>query len=588
MIDPLISLAFSLQASKGVYAILLGSGVSRAASIPTGWEVVLNLIERVAVAQGEETGEAPAAWYTARYGKEPDYSDLLNQLTQTPEERRALLSSYFEASDEQLQAGERQPTKAHQAIARLVKSGHIRVIVTTNFDRLMEQALAEIGIAPTVLSTADQIQGAVPLAHQRCCIVKIHGDYLDPRIKNTPAELAKYDAHTDRLLDQILDEYGLIVSGWSGDSDTALRQAIERAPNRRFGSYWTTRSDLKGAMKSLVSGRAGSVVKIGSADEFFAQLADKVDAIEAMNSTHPLSAAVAEATTKRMLASESRFIEFEDMLTAETTNVLSRVTPQLDSLLNKKSSAEVFVPVMNSVVSACQVLVAICTVVARWGTAKHRNAVVRSVERLAADPMEGMSGTTLVYQLRAIPVAYVTFATGVAAVASRNYELLIAVLSKSILSEKRSDPLALHIPWDSMGKFFNLVPGFERKFLALNEWMYSNLGGPLKSLALTAREYDDAFTRFEIVKAIVAREGLYGPKHWKESDPRGVQSGRFLYRHFGHLSADERSPLNDLEETAEFRKAAIVEGLFGGDLAAIGPAMKLMRAACLKAGQKFW
>ncbi len=40
MIEPIVSLAFSLHANKGVYALLLGSGVSRSAGIPTGWEVV--------------------------------------------------------------------------------------------------------------------------------------------------------------------------------------------------------------------------------------------------------------------------------------------------------------------------------------------------------------------------------------------------------------------------------------------------------------------------------------------------------------------------------------------------------------------
>ena len=35
MLDPTNSLAFSKQANKGVYAVSLGSGMSRAARIPT-------------------------------------------------------------------------------------------------------------------------------------------------------------------------------------------------------------------------------------------------------------------------------------------------------------------------------------------------------------------------------------------------------------------------------------------------------------------------------------------------------------------------------------------------------------------------
>jgi len=44
MIDPIISLAFSLHSTKGVYALLIGSGISRAAGIPTGREIVQDLI----------------------------------------------------------------------------------------------------------------------------------------------------------------------------------------------------------------------------------------------------------------------------------------------------------------------------------------------------------------------------------------------------------------------------------------------------------------------------------------------------------------------------------------------------------------
>jgi hypothetical protein len=40
-------LAFSVYESKGVYALLLGSGLSRAANIPTGWEITLDLIRRI-------------------------------------------------------------------------------------------------------------------------------------------------------------------------------------------------------------------------------------------------------------------------------------------------------------------------------------------------------------------------------------------------------------------------------------------------------------------------------------------------------------------------------------------------------------
>ena len=64
MIEPAISLASSIYANPGRYAILLGSGISRSAGIPTGWEIILDLIRKVASLQDEDCEPDPAAWYT--------------------------------------------------------------------------------------------------------------------------------------------------------------------------------------------------------------------------------------------------------------------------------------------------------------------------------------------------------------------------------------------------------------------------------------------------------------------------------------------------------------------------------------------
>ena len=215
MIDPVHSLAFSIQANPGVYAILLGSGVSRAAKIPTGWDITLDLIRKIASLSKETCEPDPEKWYRCRFGRAPEYSDLLDAIAKTPAERQQLLRSYWEPDEDEREDGWKQPTAAHGSIAALAAGGFIRVIVTTNFDRLMEAALNDAGVVPTVLSSPDQVEGALPIVHTRCCLFKVHGDYLDPRIRNTPVELASYPDVYDTLLDRIFDEFGLVVCGWS-------------------------------------------------------------------------------------------------------------------------------------------------------------------------------------------------------------------------------------------------------------------------------------------------------------------------------------------------------------------------------------
>jgi hypothetical protein len=73
MIDPFLNLAFSVFSSKGVYALLLGSGVSRASGVPTGWEILEDLMRKLAHLEGELPPD-PAAWYRGRYHADPDYS----------------------------------------------------------------------------------------------------------------------------------------------------------------------------------------------------------------------------------------------------------------------------------------------------------------------------------------------------------------------------------------------------------------------------------------------------------------------------------------------------------------------------------
>ena len=190
--DPATQLAFSIHENRGVFALLLGSGLSRAAEIPTGWEITTDLVRRVATAQGIEEQNDWATWYVKAQGKEPNYSDLLAQLAVTPAERRSILHSYIEPGEDDREEGRKVPTAGHKAIARLVQQGYIRVIVTTNFDRLMESALRDIGVEPTVITSPDTLQGAEHIIHSDCYILKLHGDYKDARILNTDDELSAY------------------------------------------------------------------------------------------------------------------------------------------------------------------------------------------------------------------------------------------------------------------------------------------------------------------------------------------------------------------------------------------------------------
>lgn len=310
-------LVVNMHRQPGIFALLLGSGLSRAARVPTGWDITLDLIKRLAVASDAEPDDLEA-WYRDIFGREPDYSELLEQIASTEAERRGILEGYFEPDEQEREQGHKLPTAAHKAVARLVEKGYVRIILTTNFDRLIEQALSDLGIQPVVVSSSDTIRGAPPYTHNRVTLVKLHGDYKDTRIRNSVAELAAYDDALNIYLDRILDEFGLIVAGWSGDWDAALRAAMLRMVNRRYSLHWLAYSTPSSAAQELIDFRGGRVVSGLNADQFFGGMLAKLEALEEAAWSPPQSTDFLLAEVKRYLAEPERFgIRLEDLILGE-------------------------------------------------------------------------------------------------------------------------------------------------------------------------------------------------------------------------------------------------------------------------------
>lgn len=230
-VDPRVALATSLHASPGVYALLVGSGLSSAAGIRTGWQVTKDIVRRIACAEGvpdQELSDDPACWWIEQGRAELRYDTLLEAVAPSAAARQSLLRSYFDPPPGE--GGPIVPTQAHHAIARLCASGLVRIVLTTNFDRLLERALEEAGAAPQVIATVDDVKGMTPLPHARTTVVKLSGDYAKLDMRNTPAELAQYPPELRALLDRALDEYGLLLTGWSDEYDRALADAIAACP----------------------------------------------------------------------------------------------------------------------------------------------------------------------------------------------------------------------------------------------------------------------------------------------------------------------------------------------------------------------
>jgi hypothetical protein len=488
--------------------LLLGSGVSRSSAILTGWEVVLDLIRQLAHLKGEISAPDPETWYKKLTGSEPNYSDILDQLTQSSAERGLLLRSYFEPNEEDRQQGRKVPSPAHRAIAGLVAKGYVRVIVTTNFDRLMEQALGEAGVQASVISTPDAVQSALPLTHSPCTIIKIHGDYLDSRLRNTKPELSAYEKPFDDLLDQVFDEFGMVVCGWSAEWDVALRAAIERCSARRFGTYWTTHNGkLTGQAEKLIGLRRATVLTITGADAFFQDLSEKIGALEDLTLSDPMPARVAVARMKRYLTSPDQRINLHDLVKGETERVYAGISGDRFSAKGQNISPEVTLRRLRDYEAELNVLLPIVACGGYWATEAHFSILCRAVKRIADDYAD-QNGLIVWLRLHRYPALLTLYTMGIAAVANNNYGLLTHLLALQIRTDKHHPEESIIEPFSPSGVLDRkyqqqLLPGRDLEFTPLGNHVFAALRDPLRDYLSDENAYDDAFDWFEYLIGLV-------------------------------------------------------------------------------------
>ena len=325
MIDADLPLALGITSTPGAYAVLAGSGLSSSAGIKTGWEILKDLAVRLSLITDGAAADDPIAWYREKYSTDPDYSDVLQGLARKSAERVAILRAYFEPTDEERDAGDKVPTEAHRHLAALVSTGHIRLIITTNFDRLIEQALSEAGITPTVVASADDVPSAVPLAYSPCMLIKLHGDYLDSRLLNTRDELGAYDPRLADLVDRHLRDHGLVIVGWSAEWDTALRDLLAADRPRPFSSFWVARHSLDGRAADLAAAVDAHLIQVHSADAFFGRLRERVSALSSLTATGPLGVREVVATAKRWVLRAEDRVRLSDLVADLANNAKSEI-----------------------------------------------------------------------------------------------------------------------------------------------------------------------------------------------------------------------------------------------------------------------
>ncbi|WP_295020360.1 SIR2 family protein [uncultured Porphyromonas sp.] len=572
-IEKLTTLAFSMYTNKGAYALLLGSGISRSAGIPSGWEVEVELIKMIAAHQGITNQNNWHQWYRERYKESASYSSLLDALVRTPTERVQLMRPFFEPTEEEKELGRKEPTKAHRAIARLVKEGYIRVILTTNFDHLLERALEAEGITPQVIRHEGEIAQATPLVHSdRPTLVKINGDYIDCKFRNTSEELDIYPDEMKYYLQRIFEDYGLVTCGWSADWDKGLIDIIKSSPHPRYRSFLTSVGDPGDNLKELSKMRHGEIMPIKGADELFSELCEQIMALKAYAISANMNQEMRIARLKKYLSGEQYRIEFTDAIEKWGAEAYEQITAVAN--YNFVLTPADFARYVDIHYSAVEPLLEAAILTARWGKAWQIKLFGDVLVKLCTKKWRvGERSVGSTGYLHALAPMLLFNTLGVACVKWQRFKELDAVLRMKVPSENflyisyRASLLSLLActywtkeNWDTLTGSKYIYP--------FSIFILEHLRSLFKDCFSDTSEYENVFYIWEHLKSLIyAYDKREKPDQYSDFLSGNFLVSRMEYKRNSQMSGVQEPYIQFFEDADRLKIEwePIKQGMFGGN-----------------------
>ena len=269
--------------------------------------------------------------------------------------------------------------------------------------------------------------------------------------------------------------------------------------------------------------------------------------------------------TKEFLSNSRYRIKLHDLVVENTRSALTRLSDE-EFTLQTKWSIDEFSDRLEKYEVTISELLSITTLIGYWGKDEQQELMCLPSKRLSSR-LKAESGPVIWSALRWYPVLLLTYGAGLGAIAANNYKNL-----NGYLRTKVTDPLGsrleisfLQVLYDSVGHFhdgFKSLPGRERQFTPVSEYLHKFFQPLLDDLLFLGDEYESVFDRLEIFIALE-----YAYERVKEGYGIWGPVGRFGWKS-GH--GREQSPLHILISEAKQAgdswaplKAGMFDGSFG-------------------------
>lgn len=154
------------------------------------------------------------------------------------------------------------PSFGYHALARLLSDADkgCNLVITTNFDSLVEKALAIYTDTLPLVINHEALSNYIKANIRRPIVAKVHrGMFFDPL--NSPKETEGLKGDWKKILNQVFWSYTPVVIGYGG-GDKSLMNYLVNDAELPHGIYWAYRGELPGKrIQTLVKEKNGYLVE---------------------------------------------------------------------------------------------------------------------------------------------------------------------------------------------------------------------------------------------------------------------------------------------------------------------------------------
>ncbi|MES2654999.1 MAG: hypothetical protein V4620_05380 [Bacteroidota bacterium] len=251
------------------FCFILGAGASKSSGIPTGFDLANDWLEDI---KENETKDDFDKWVKEN---KIDVKHIGNHYGVIYKKRFSLdEQSGYDILNKVMEHA--KPSFGYSVLAQLLSSSQHNIVITTNFDSLMEEALFTFSYKRPLVCGHESLTGYAKASYNRPLIAKIHRDLLLHPMSN-PNDIQLLADGWSNALDGVFNTSIPVVIGYGGNDGSLMSYLKNKKGLGNF--FWCVRkSDSpKKEVIDVLKNSNGKLVEIEDFDSLMFDLLEALD-----------------------------------------------------------------------------------------------------------------------------------------------------------------------------------------------------------------------------------------------------------------------------------------------------------------------